>query len=131
MKVKISWIIPLIFIAFLISSIFIHLGNWIDRKTTISLDKNGLTFQDGLRNIEMAWEEVDKVEIFPSQWGKKVTVNGNGRRFNFRTLGVVELRGEIKGRIGFIEGELILNTILEKSQLSSVHKLANSYYYTR
>ena len=131
MKIKMPWMIPVIFTGFLVSSILIHMGNWMDRKTIISINENGLIFKDGLRNIEMTWESIDKVEIFPSQWGKKVTVNGGGRRFNFRTLGVVELRGEVKGRIGFIEGEIILNTILERSQLSSVHKLANSYYYTR
>jgi hypothetical protein len=131
LKITVLWIIPVIFMTFFLSSILIHMGNWIDRKTVISLNKNGLIFQDGLRNIEIEWGAVEKVEIFPSQWGKKVTVNGGGRRFNFRTLGVVELSGEIKGKIGFIEGEMILNTILERSQLSSVHKLANSYYYTR
>lgn len=103
----------------------------MDRKTFIFLNNNGLKFQDGLRNIELDWDEIGKVEIFPSQWGKKVAVCGKSRRFNFRTLGVVELRGEIKGRIGFVEGDSILKTILERSQLSSVHKLANSYYYTR
>jgi hypothetical protein len=58
-------------------------------------------------------------------------VSGNGRRFTFRTLGVVELQGQSKGKIGFAEGDMILITILERAGLTNKIHTTNSDLYTR
>ena len=51
--------------------------------------------------------------------------------FEFRTLGEVKVAGELKGRMGFGEGEEILNEIILNSDLQRIDKSGNGYYYAR
>ena len=46
-------------------------------------------------------------------------------------LGEVKYRGEIKGRVGFVEGESILQEILESSGLQENDQNENGRYYAR
>ncbi len=48
------------------------LANWMDRRTTIKTNREGVVFTNGLRHTELAWNDIRKVEVFPSAWGKKV-----------------------------------------------------------
>ena len=130
-NIPVFWFIPALFILFLFSSLIIRLGNWMDANTAICLHDTGINYKDGLRNISLSWNEIDQIEIFHSTFGKKITVKGSNRRFNFRTLGVVEFKGQVKGRLGFSEGEMILKIILERSHLSTINKSSSGYYYTR
>jgi hypothetical protein len=124
--------IPLLFFFFLISAFMISLGNWMDRNTRIKISDQNLFYQDGLRKIEFLWNEIQRVEVYPSKWGKKVRIFGNERRISFRTLGNIELKGEVKGKMGFTDGEKILNTILDKSNLVKFHKFSDGIdYYVR
>jgi len=124
--------ILILFVFFLLSALIISLGNWMDRHTQIVIHENSILFQDGLRLIDLSWDEIQHVEIYPSKWGNKVRVLGNERRINYRTLGEISLKGEVKGRMGFIDGEEITNKILDKSQLKQVNISEEGvYYYSR
>jgi hypothetical protein len=60
-----------------------------------------------------------------------VRIIGDQAHFDFRTLGELKLGGDVKGRMGFAQGELILRQILRASGLKEVEHNRNSYYYAR
>ena len=106
-------------------------GNWMDRSTVMSLDDGGIAFENGIRQVALSWQEVKKVNVIPARWGKNVQVIGDESHFEFRTLGEVQYQGEMKGRLGFVEGEEILQEILKKTNLRLEKEEKGSYYYSR
>ena len=117
------------FLAF--SAVSISLGNWMDRKTRLRLDADGISFENGLRRVRLSWPEVQKVAVLPSRWGRAVQVVGEKSHFDFKTLGEVHFQGEMRGRTGFVEGQTILDIILRKTGLELVEESNNAYYYAR
>jgi hypothetical protein len=103
----------------------------MDRRTLLHLSEQGLSFQNGLRNIHLGWSEILQVQVFPTQWGKKVEVIGDRVHFQFRTLGEVKVQGEIKGRMGIENGNEALNRIISNSGLQRIEKPGAGYYYAR
>ena len=121
-----------IFWAFLLfSGLSISLGNWLDRRTAIWLETDGIRFQNGLRHVRLRWPEVQKVAVLPARWGKTVQVIGKTSHFRFKTLGEVQFQGEVRGRTGFPEGQAIQDIILNKANLDLVEESNNAYYYAR
>jgi hypothetical protein len=121
-----------IFWAFLLfSSASISLGNWLDRTTVIWLEADGVRFENGLRRVRLGWPEVQKVAILPARWGKSIQVVGEKSHFGFKTLGEVQFQGEVRGCIGFSEGQAILDVILHETGLVLVEESNNAYYYAR
>jgi len=116
----------LIFAAFSTS-----LGNWMDRKTVLRVDVDRLSFVNGLRNVNFRWDEIEKVNVFPLRWGKSVQVIGNGTHFEFRTLGEVQYQDEVRGRLGFAEGQSVLDQIIETANLVLAKEEKGRYYYSR
>jgi hypothetical protein len=125
------FLVPLLAILLVISALMISLSNWMDRRTVLRLNNDGVSFDNGLRRVTFTWNEIQNIEVFHSHLGDKVRVQGEKVFFDFRTLSEIKLRGEIKGRLGFSQGELILNTIVEKAELQRVEKSGDSYYYAR
>jgi hypothetical protein len=121
-----------IFWAFLLfSSASISLGNWLDRTTVIWLEAGGIRFENGLRRVRLGWSEIQKVAILPARWGRSVQVIGEKSHFGFKTLGEVQFQGEVRGRTGFPEGQVILDVILHEAGLVLVEESNNAYYYAR
>lgn len=112
-----------------LSAMAISLGNWIDRRTFLGMDENGINFRNGLRNVQFRWEEVEKVQVRPSKVGDKVLIFGNRSYFSFQTLGEIVRNDEVKGRMGFEKGVEILNTILHYSDLEKEQKKQAEGYY--
>lgn len=104
----------------LLAALAISLTNWMDRRTTLHLDADGVLFENGLRRVRLGWQEIQQVQVYPSRLGRQVRVYGKQTFFSFRTLGEVSLRGEVRSRMGFAEGERILSHILEHSGLQRV-----------
>jgi len=115
----------------LLAALAISLGNWMDRRTFLRVEPQGLHFENGLRKTSLRWEEIRSVEVYPSNMGDKVRVLGDNNSFNFRTLGEVRLQGDLKGRMGFSDGEQILRQILRTSRLKEVRQAREVYYYSR
>jgi len=123
--------IPLIIIAFGMS-----LSNWMDRHTFMELDLEGVFFSNGLRNVRLAWQELQEVRVLPAQWGQKVQVFGEQSYFGFHTLGEVKANGRVLGRTGFAEGERALAQILDKAEFRETKQIEvgnqqEGYYYSR
>ncbi len=128
---SVSWVMPLMTIFFIFAALGISLSNWMDRKTSIRLDASGVTFKNGLRQTPLGWGEIHKIEVFPSSWGKKVRVFGGTGYFEFRTLTEVKYMGEVKGRMGFMQGEIILAKILDGTGLKEISHSGPGSYYAR
>jgi hypothetical protein len=111
--------LPFLTIALFLAASGISLGNWMDRRTRLILRQDGVHFENGLRNIDLKWVEIQAVQVSRSGWGDRVRVIGKQKYFAFRTLGEVKLSDEVKGRMGFAEGAFILSQILEKSGLEA------------
>jgi hypothetical protein len=79
----------------------------------------------------MEWSEVKEVRVTPSPWGKKVQVYSDVNHFSFRTLAEVSVRGELKGRFGFMRGEEILRQIVLRSNLDIIDEPGGGFYYVR
>lgn len=127
---------PILMIFLLFSAASISLGNWMDRRSVLRLDDTGLSFQNGIRDVHLRWDEIQEVRAWPAQWGKKVEVigektNGSRTHFGFRTLGEVRVKGELKGRMGFEKGDEMLREIIQQSGLEVAKHPGEGYYYTR
>lgn len=123
--------IPLILIASGMS-----LGNWMDRHTVLKLDFASIFFSNGLRHVQLKWQEIQEVRVLPAQWGKKVQVIGECSYFGFHTLGEVRANGKVLGRTGFVDGDRVLEQILDRAALREVKQVEvggqqEGYYYSR
>lgn len=127
----VTWLVALLEAILLATAALISLGNWSDRKTALRLDERGIEFRNGLRQAQLSWTEVIEVRVTPSPWGNKVEVYGEMKHFSFRTLAEVKVRGELKGRFGFVRGEEILRQIVLRSNLEINDAPGAGFYYVR
>ncbi|MBM3145256.1 MAG: hypothetical protein FJ010_09855 [Chloroflexi bacterium] len=126
-----AWL-PVIFVLLVfLSAGSITLGNWVDRKTVLRLAPEGVSFRNGLRNVSLNWDEIQEVRVLDSTWGRRVQVWGPVTHFAFRTLGEVWMQGELKGRMGFADGESILKMILKSSGLQEIEATDRVRNYSR
>lgn len=123
--------VPVLTVFLVLAGASISLGNWMDRRTVIRLDQDGIEYHNGLRHVHLAWTEIKEVRTLPSRWGVKVQVFGQRSFFEYRTLGEVKIGGELKGRLGFKDGEEILQQIITRGQLQVVKEAGQTYYYAR
>jgi hypothetical protein len=98
-------------------SIAISMSNWMDRRTVLKIDPQGIAFENGLRKAQLGWQDIRRVEVISSSLGNKVRVLGDAAHFDFRTLAEVKLGGELKGQMGFQDGEKILKEIIQQADL--------------
>ena len=115
----------------LFAALSTSLGNWMDRGTVMSLNDSGIAFENGIRQVALSWSDVKKVNVIPARWGKNIQVIGDESHFEFRTLGEIQYQGEIRGRLGFAEGDEVLKEILKKTNLRLEKEEKGSYYYSR
>lgn len=105
------------------------LGNWIDRQTVLKIDSQGIRFENGLRHARLGWQSIRRVEVIPSSLGSRVRVLGEAAHFDFRTLAEVRLDGELKGQMGFQEGEKILKEIIRCASLKETSEAPDGCIY--
>ena len=126
---QVPFAVPFLGIILVLAALAISLGNWMDRKTELRLDAGGVIYKNGLRYAALKWDEIFEIKVFPSKWGKKVHVLGATVHFNFRTLGEVKVQDEVKGRMGFAEGDKILSVMLEQTNLKEIAGPGPGRYY--
>jgi hypothetical protein len=108
----------------------ISLGNWMDYRTVLRLDADGVAYQNGLRSVSFKWDEVQNVAIVPTKLGKRVQVQGAQSHFTFKTMGELKM-GNQWLRAGFADGEEILARILEKCRMIVKAEKDGIVYYAR
>jgi hypothetical protein len=125
-----GWI-TLLFFFLLLSAIAISFSAWVDRKTILILETGGVKFRNGLRVVQLTWEQIEKVRVIADRWGDRVYVVGTKDTFSFRILSEVELRGKVGGKMGFPEGDTILKEIIHASGLCLTDNKEQDRYYAR
>lgn len=100
-----------------LSALVMSLGNWVERNTRLTLREAGLTFRRPFQTVEMAWDEIRRIEVRKGPVGGRIFVTGGTDRFSLRLAHQVEIRGRIRDRYGFAESELIVQTMIEKANL--------------
>jgi hypothetical protein len=123
--------ITILLIFLLLSASLISLSNWVDRKTVLILETDGIVYRNGLRNTALKWDQVEKLRVTPDRWGSRVHVSGTGAHFNFRLLSDIEFQGKVRGQMGFAEGEVILHEIIRASGLNLTEENDQDRYYAR
>ncbi len=93
------------FLLMLAVSLLISFSNWMERRTRLVLDEEGITFRNGLRNVTLRWPEIRRIRVLPASLGdgKTVMVMGEKTYFRFDTLGRARGGGR-KGGVGVAEG---------------------------
>jgi hypothetical protein len=114
----------------LFSAISISLGNWVDRRSVIRLEADGIAFENGLRSVRLNWLEVQNVAVVPTRLGKRVQVQGAQSHFTFKTMSEAALGGQ-QLRTGFADGQEILETILKECGLQLKAEKDGMVYYAR
>lgn len=109
----------------------ISLNNWVERHTRLRLDKDGVTYENGIRSVRLTWPEVQSVSRFPARLGHTIQVVGQKTAFVFHTLGEAWLRDELRAKTGFVQGEEIFKEIVAKSNLQEIAENNGVVYYAR
>ncbi len=117
------------FLLMLAVSLLISFSNWMERRTRLILDEEGITFRNGLRKVTFRWPDIRRIRVLPASLGdgKSVMVMGEKTYFRFDTL------GQARGRnrevwLGFPEGEQILSTLVARCGFSH-HQDGKEEYY--
>jgi hypothetical protein len=118
-----------IFFAF--SAASISLGNWMDRRTFIRFDLDGVVFENGLRKVHLTWDAISEVRTSRAQWGISVQVIGASSHFAFSTLGEMQFRGRVRARTGFVDGKFILDEIIRAAGLTKLLQDGQFNSYSR
>jgi len=113
------------------SAASISLGNWMDRRTFISLDAGGVKYENGLRRTELSWMDIREVRCAPARWGTSVQVTGGQAHFAFSTLGEMQFQGQVRGRTGFAEGQQVLDEIIKSAGLTRMERDGQFSTYSR
>jgi hypothetical protein len=103
----------------------------MDRKSLLVIDPGSVHFENGLRNVTLKWGEIEKIQVFPSRWGEKVYVRGEAGDFNFRMFSSISIGDEEKGRLGFHDGDKILEILLARSGLQLSDEVSPEKTYER
>jgi hypothetical protein len=126
--------LPFIYWAFaffvIFSAMSISLGNWMDRRSSVRVEADGIAFENGLRSVRLGWPEVQNVAVIPTRLGKRVQVQGERSHFTFKTMSVSTLVGQ-QMRTGFADGQEILETILRECGLQVKAEKDGMVYYAR
>jgi len=129
----VPWFLWLLLGFFLGSALLSTFSNWVDSRTVLILDDEGLAFRNGLRDVRLQWDEVESLRILSDRWGKRVQVGGkNGQHFAFRTLAEVEIHaGRPQKLFGFAEGEQLAEAIVRAAGLVAQPAADDEAYYAR
>jgi uncharacterized protein (DUF58 family) len=123
-----AWFL-VIFFAF--SAASISLGNWMDRRTFIRLEPDGVVFENGLRKTRLIWSEIQELRTSPARWGTSAQVMGGQSHFSFSTLGEMRFQGKVRARTGFAEGRLIIDEIIRAAGLTKMVQDGQLKIYSR
>lgn len=114
-----------------LAAVVLSLNNWIERNTLLRIDQQGVAYASPLRSLALGWEQIEKMRVVRSVLNKKIYVFGERSFFSFHTLAEGKVGGRVKARMGFAEGEQILQIILERAKLTLMEQQDGSAYYAR
>jgi hypothetical protein len=120
-----------LFAILVFSAASISFGNWMDSKTFIRIEADGVLYENGLRRARLNWDAILEVRVAPARWGTSVQVIGVGAHFAFSTLGEMKFQGQSRGRTGFVDGNEILDAIISSAALTQTSRNGQFLTYSR
>ena len=108
----------------------ISLGNWMDRRSVLRIDADGVAYENGLRTVHFKWPDIQNVAVVPTKLGKRVQVQTAQAHFTFKTMGELAMAGQLF-RAGFADGDEILARILEQTKMVVKAEQDGMTYYAR
>lgn len=122
-------------ILFLVLFFFVAAGtslsNWMERRSVLGIGPAGISFTNGLRQVSLAWDQIEEVHVLPGRWGKSVHVIGAEGHFHFQLGGKVVVMGQERERMGFSEGEQILGELFRQTDLKPVERNRPGRFFVR
>ena len=118
-------------VMFVFSGAVISLGNWVDRKTLLEFDEEGVHFANGLRDVTMKWQEIEHVWEGKGRVGMMVQVLSQTGHFSFILPSEMKFQGEVKSKIGFSEGVEIRDQIIKLAGLNETKDHNKGILYSR
>jgi hypothetical protein len=94
-------------------------GNWLERRTSVLVTPEGVTYTSPIRNVSLAWEQIDTLTALPAGQGWRLVVQGTGRMFQFRTPVPLGEGGREAVPIGFPDGERMAGLIRSQARLNA------------
>ena len=108
----------------------ISLGNWMDRRSVLRIDADGVAYENGLRTVHFKWPDIQNVAVVLTKLGKRVQVQTAQAHFTFKTMGELAMAGQLF-RAGFADGDEILARILEQTKMVVKAEQDGMTYYAR
>jgi hypothetical protein len=115
----------------LFMSLSISLGNWMDRRTILTLEAGGVLFTNGLRAVNIPWGDLQMITVRPTRWGKTAHVLGRNVHFNFSMFNKMEFQGRTQPAAGFVDGQNILDAMIRSAALTRSSVEDQVYSYSR
>jgi hypothetical protein len=106
-----------LFTIFTIAAGLMSFSNWLERKTFIRVDSNGVVYASPIRNVRMEWSRVAYVAAAKSGPSWKILVAGGGGHFHYRTEGMVRAGARGTLRLGMKEGTRLTALIRGQADL--------------
>lgn len=113
------------------AALSISLGNWMERRTVLRLEPDGVFFTNGVRRVFLPWEDITEIRVRTDNLGRRVEVWGGSAHFAFRTLSHMSTGGKNQLSFGFVEGENILARLVSTAGLSRQETSGQEVYYRR
>jgi hypothetical protein len=109
----------LVFLALLVAlAALVSIGNWLEARTSIRIDGDGIEERTPLRSVRLAWGEVAELWAWPASLGWRILVRGAGGQILFRTGERMSSPRGAELRLGFPEGERMAAHVRSASRLS-------------
>jgi hypothetical protein len=105
--------------AVLLSAALISFGNWNDRRSSLTLDQDGLEWRSALGTICLSWDQVREVQAVPAGGGWRLLVIGDTARFAFRSASALTLGGLNRLEYGYPHGAKAAGLIRVRAGLSA------------
>jgi hypothetical protein len=94
-------------------------GNWLERRTSVLLTPEGVTYTSPIRNVSLAWDKIDTLTALPAGQGWRLVVQGTGRVFQLRTRVSLGEGDRETVPIGFPDGERMASLIRSHARLNA------------
>jgi hypothetical protein len=127
--------LPLLFwLAFtllLLVALAISFSHWLEERTSLILEAEGIQFQSPLRKVMLAWPEIDELWCGKIQGGWRFMVSGKESAFRFQSHVVLRSGSGREVQSGFIKGQEIAGHIYKIAQLGKVERQDEIWIYRK
>jgi hypothetical protein len=121
----------LLLLGFWSAALMISFSNWMDIRTQVSVSPAGVHYRSPVRDVPLDWGQVCELRAVRVGGSWRITVEGEGAGFHFRTATVLGANTARPFRYGFPEGELLVSLILGGASLTEISRGGDTWICRR